>query len=248
MDQIRTSSPASQHASMTWNCRTVPSGNGICSPRAQAQASRALEDKEISPKADQLPAWDYPVALHSQLKQYLRSMRKARGLTQADLAKRLGVGQSRVRPLSLSLPITPDRTVSGELVLNYFDKLLPDDERIRKRVATRFRTKSVEAFELLQAIGRDCVGAVQLLPPGAAPEGFDRIEWEPMTEEAIERHLRRVVSASGLGHDEDADDVRISIAGAQEKTALLRLDGQWCKPLGATPTTQALKWEAGRGH
>ena len=39
---------------------------------------------------------DYPVAIHSQLKQYLRSMRKARGLTQADLAKRLGVGQSRV--------------------------------------------------------------------------------------------------------------------------------------------------------
>lgn len=39
---------------------------------------------------------DYPVALISQLKQHLRSLRKASGLTQADLAKRLGVGQSRV--------------------------------------------------------------------------------------------------------------------------------------------------------
>ena len=66
----------------------------------------------------------------------------------------------RVRPLSLSMPITPDRTVSGEFVVNYFDNLLPDDDRIRRRVAARFKTGSTETFELLQAIGRDCVGAV----------------------------------------------------------------------------------------
>jgi serine/threonine-protein kinase HipA len=28
-----------------------------------------------------------------------------------------------------------------------------------------------------------------------------------------------------------------SIAGAQEKTALTRWKGQWCRPHGATPTT-----------
>lgn len=39
---------------------------------------------------------DYPVALSSQLKLHLRSLRKARGLTQAALAQLLGVGQSRV--------------------------------------------------------------------------------------------------------------------------------------------------------
>ena len=39
---------------------------------------------------------DYPVALSTQLKQHLRSLRKARGLTQAALAQLLGVGQSRV--------------------------------------------------------------------------------------------------------------------------------------------------------
>lgn len=151
----------------------------------------------------------------------------------------------RVRPLSLSMPITPDRTVSGDVVSNYFDNLLPDDERIRKRVATRFKTKSVEAFELLQAIGRDCVGAVQLLPAETEPTGFDQIACEPMTDEAIEQHLRGVVSGPGLGNDEDADDFRISIAGAQEKTALLRLDGQWRKPLGATPTTHIVKLPLG---
>ena len=39
---------------------------------------------------------DYPVALSNQLKQYLRSLRKARGLTQTGLAQLLGVVQSRV--------------------------------------------------------------------------------------------------------------------------------------------------------
>ena len=93
----------------------------------------------------------------------------------------------RVRPLSLSMPITPDRTVTGALVEHYFDNLLPDDERIRRRVATRFKTGSTETFELLQAIGRDCVGAVQLLPPDTAPDGFDRVDGEPMSDADIEK-------------------------------------------------------------
>lgn len=155
------------------------------------------------------------------------------------------LNSARVRPLSLSMPITPDKTVSGDVVSNYFDNLLPDDEQIRKRVAARFKTNSIDAFELLQAIGRDCVGAVQLLPPETAPAGFDRVEFEPMSDAAVEQHLRGVVSTPGLGGEDDVEDFRISIAGAQEKTALLRLHGQWCRPLGATPTTHIVKLPLG---
>jgi HTH-type transcriptional regulator/antitoxin HipB len=39
---------------------------------------------------------DYPVQLSSQLRQLLRSLRKSRQMTQAELAQRLGVVQSRV--------------------------------------------------------------------------------------------------------------------------------------------------------
>jgi HTH-type transcriptional regulator / antitoxin HipB len=39
---------------------------------------------------------DYPVQLVSQLQQLLKSLRKSRQLTQAELARRLGVVQSRV--------------------------------------------------------------------------------------------------------------------------------------------------------
>ena len=151
----------------------------------------------------------------------------------------------RARPLSLSVPITPDRTVTGPEVGSYFDNLLPDDERIRRRVAARFRTASTDAFDLLLAIGRDCVGAVQLLPRGKEPEGFDRVDYDPMSNAAIEDHLKGVVSDSVLGPGDEEDSLRISIAGAQEKTALTLVDGRWGRPRGATPTTHIFKLPMG---
>jgi len=105
----------------------------------------------------------------------------------------------RVRPLSLSLPLTPDRTISGPVVGHYFDNVLPDDERIRRRVSARFKLGSTDVSELLQAIGRDCVGAVQLLPPEQPPTGFDQVQAEPMDDQAVARHLRGVAAAPGLG-------------------------------------------------
>lgn len=155
------------------------------------------------------------------------------------------LASARVRPLSLSLPITPDRTVAGPVVAHFFDNLLPDDERIRRRVSTRFKVGSTDVFELLQAIGRDCVGAVQLLPPEQPPTGFDQVTYKAMDDQAVARHLRGVAAEPGLGADRDPDDLRISIAGAQEKTALLRVGGQWCRPVGATPTTHILKLPLG---
>lgn len=159
------------------------------------------------------------------------------------------VVSSAGRPLSLSLPFQiGNAPLRGERVLNYFDNLLPDSEPIRKRLASRFKTGSTEAFELLKAIGRDCVGALQLLPEDEEPVGFDTIQGEPLSDVDIERHLRNTVApASVLGQHADADDdFRISIAGAHEKTALLWHDNCWMKPLGATPTTHILKLPLGK--
>jgi serine/threonine-protein kinase HipA len=151
------------------------------------------------------------------------------------------------RPLSLSLPFgLGDEPLKGPAVEHYFDNLLPDSPAIRKRVAERFRTGSVEAFDLLSAIGRDCVGALQFLPEGAAPEGHDRVEGVEVDEAAIERHLLEVVTPDRLGAARDPDDdFRISLAGAQEKDAFLRWNGRWMKPRGATPTTHIFKLPLG---
>lgn len=159
------------------------------------------------------------------------------------------VNASEGRPLSLSLPFQPgNMPIRGEIVTNYFDNLLPDSEPIRRRLAQRYRAESTGAFDMLQQLGRDCVGAVQLIGEDAAPGGYDRIEGEVLSEAQVERHLRRVVAPPGaLGRQEDdGDDLRLSIAGAQEKTALLWHQGQWVLPRGATPTTHIFKLPLGR--
>lgn len=152
------------------------------------------------------------------------------------------------RALSLSLPITADRELRGEAVDYYFDNLLPDSAEIRRRIRTRFQTRSTDAFDLLSAIGRDCAGAVQLLPPDQVPEGWNRIAAEPLTDAGVEATLREVTAASPLG-PEERNEFRISLAGAQEKTALLRMSGRWFRPTKATPTTHVLKLPLGLiGH
>jgi serine/threonine-protein kinase HipA len=153
---------------------------------------------------------------------------------------------SKVRSLSLSLPITPSREVRGPAVAHYFENLLPDNDRIRERLSRRFKTRDTEAFSLLQAIGRDCVGAVQLLPDGAEPKGWGRIAAEPLNDAQLGALIDAVPADTALGLQAGDDDLfRISLAGAQEKTALTRVGRRWCRPHGATPTTHIVKLPLG---
>lgn len=146
------------------------------------------------------------------------------------------------RSLSLSLPINSSLESKGDDVKNYFDNLLPDNENIRKRLAKKFSADS-DTFGLLEAIGRDCVGAVQLLPDDMKPTGWNQIDCDPLAESDIEDMLESVPSDSTPGHDDDL--FRISLAGAQEKTALTRYRNQWCLPKGTTPTTHIFKLPLG---
>jgi len=154
------------------------------------------------------------------------------------------------RPLSLSLPFVPgNEPHRGAVVADWFDNLLPESAAIRQRLRRRFGTDSTGAFDLLTAIGRDCVGAVQLTPSGAAPPDPRRIEAEPIADSEVAALLRGVTETRPLGMDERPDEFRVSIAGAQEKTALLRLRGRWHVPSGSTPTTHIFKLPLGLiGH
>ena len=150
------------------------------------------------------------------------------------------------RPLSLSLPFTPGNAPHrGEKVRAYFENLLPDSKDIRERLARRFKTGSTDAFELLAEIGRDCVGALEILPEGKASAGIAAVQAEPLGEAQVAQVLRSATTPHAMGWGSEDDDFRISIAGAQEKTALLLRDGQWCLPRGGTPTTHIFKLPLG---
>ncbi|SKB25957.1 type II toxin-antitoxin system HipA family toxin [Luteibacter sp. 22Crub2.1] len=151
------------------------------------------------------------------------------------------------RPLSLSLPfLVANRPLQGPRVGHYFDNLLPDSDLIRQRIAQRFGTRSMDPFDLLKAIGRDCVGAIQLLAEEETPEDVFRVSATPLSDNDVEHAITGSMSSTGLagGRHHEAD-LRISLAGAQEKTALLRWQGQWQRPQGSTPTTHIVKLPLG---
>jgi serine/threonine-protein kinase HipA len=61
-------------------------------------------------------------------------------------------------PISLSLPLREDRHI-GDPVIAVLDNLLPDNNDIRRRLAERAHADGSDAYGLLAAVGRDCVGA-----------------------------------------------------------------------------------------
>lgn len=149
------------------------------------------------------------------------------------------------RPISLSLPLLPaTQSHRGPLVEYFFDNLLPDNREIRRRLQRRFGTRGIAAFDLLGEVGRDCVGALQLLPEGTAPESLRTVQADAISEGEIARLLREIAGEDIRSAFSD-DVFRISIAGAQEKTALLHRDGKWYVPRASTPSTHILKLPLG---
>ncbi|GAA0556569.1 type II toxin-antitoxin system HipA family toxin [Halomonas salifodinae] len=152
------------------------------------------------------------------------------------------VNRPGARAISLSLPLTTT-PYRGSVVYNFFDNLLPDAEAIRARMQARFGIATRHPFDLLASIGRDCIGAIQLYPEGQVIPDVKTLSAEPLDDHAIEALLAGYQDAP-LGMARDAD-FRISLAGAQEKTALLWHQGRWQRPAGSTPTSHILKLPIG---
>jgi len=146
-------------------------------------------------------------------------------------------------PVSLSLPLRQQPYV-GAAVLAVFENLLPDNDTLRRQIAARARAGGTDAYSLLGAIGHDCVGALQFLPPDAQPTPGGALDAVPISRREIGIIFDNLATAP-LGISED-ESFRISIAGAQEKTALLRWNGRWCKPRGTTATTHIFKPSIGK--
>lgn len=159
------------------------------------------------------------------------------------------VNQSGSRPISLSMPLQLQE-YQGDCVYNFFDNLLPDNPEIRNRIVSRYNANSNQPFDLLATVGADTVGALRLLPSGSTPSNIKKIEYNELDNAELEKILLGYQSNTPLGMLEEYTDFRISIAGAQEKTALLLKDNYWCVPHNNTPTTHIIKLPIGviEGH
>lgn len=148
----------------------------------------------------------------------------------------------QAHPLSLSMPLTA--RVHGErALLPFLWGLLPDNARILRHYARTYGVSERNPVALLRELGADCAGAVQMVPPEraeeyAGPPGGLEAEW--VSEKEIGDELRALLRG-GTPYRDERYRGRFSLAGAQPKTALLRHEGRWGRPIGRTPTTHILK-------
>lgn len=148
-------------------------------------------------------------------------------------------------PVSISLPLREDQ-FTGAQVTAVFENLLPDYDPIRQRVAERVGAQGTDAFSLLSEIGRDCIGALQFMADGETPQASDELTGKKLSKANIENLLADLdVTPLGIRSE---NSLRISVAGAQEKTALLFHKGRWIQPSGTTPTTHIIKPQIGKLH
>jgi serine/threonine-protein kinase HipA len=136
--------------------------------------------------------------------------------------------------LSVPLPVS-SRRFGGDLVDRWIESLLPEGET-RTVLEQYFRVRRGDGFALLAALGRDCAGAVAILPPGenlAADIGA----LQPMTPAGVEQAVA-TLRQHPLGVDQD---VRVSLGGLQSKLLLVQVGDGWARPVGGTPSTHILK-------
>jgi serine/threonine-protein kinase HipA len=137
---------------------------------------------------------------------------------------------------STSLPVNAERRPRGDVVRSFFGGLLPEGDA-RGVISDEFQVQRGDDFGLLTAIGRDCAGAVVLLPAGSPlPKPSLEVKQLATTDlTALIANLRE----RPLGAD---NEVRVSLPGVQEKLLLVRLPGgEWGQPINGTPSTHILK-------
>jgi len=153
-------------------------------------------------------------------------------------------------PLSLSMPLAAKQH-GPSVVQAFLWGLLPDNELVLGRWATKFQVSARNAFALISKVGEDCAGAVQFVTPDRLDTirsgTEDGVEW--LSEPDIAKRLR-ILRNDHAAWRLPGDTGQFSLAGAQPKTALLLRNRRWGIPSGRTPTTHILKPPTGHfdGH
>jgi serine/threonine-protein kinase HipA len=103
------------------------------------------------------------------------------------------------RPSSLSMPLIEGAGYKGSVVERYFENLLPDSGEIRRRISHHVGANSDKAFDLLEKIGRDCVGALQLTVEREPAPYVYTITASPISDSQIEQLLLKTSGSPSFG-------------------------------------------------
>lgn len=138
--------------------------------------------------------------------------------------------------LSFSMPLREEQ-YPDQVVRPFFSGLLPD-EGARQRLAGALGLSSGNAFGLLEVIGGECAGALSLYRNGEAPAANDDDGIEELGGERLNELIGKLRGRPLLGGEEG---VRLSLAGAQDKLAVVLHGDAIGLAKGGRPTTHILK-------
>jgi serine/threonine-protein kinase HipA len=144
--------------------------------------------------------------------------------------------------LSHSLPLRAE-AYSRRECRGFFGGILPEGSN-REIVARNLGISAKNDIAMLERIGGECGGAVTFLPSGESLSARQD-HYRPLSDHDLADALRALPRRPLLAGDKD---VRLSLAGAQDKLAVFVAQGQISLPLGGAPSTHILKPAIGLFH
>lgn len=144
------------------------------------------------------------------------------------------LASSHPTPLSATLPLTSDAHTSDR-VKAFFSNLLPEGD-LRNLIAKDRKISVDNDFALLREIGGECAGAVALFPPGERPQAD--ATYMPLPNSDLADMIK---SASLKPLIIYSDELRLSLAGAQNKIPVYYKNGHFSLSKGSAPSSHILK-------
>ncbi|MBQ5999534.1 MAG: type II toxin-antitoxin system HipA family toxin [Treponema sp.] len=146
-------------------------------------------------------------------------------------------------PLSASLPLQKEE-FSQKQCIPYFSGLLPEEDS-RKKIADYLHISETSTLKLLEALGGECAGLISILTEDEdnsfskeTSYKLDSKNYEPLDDNRLSEFIEKMNTRPLIKAD---DKLRLSLAGAQEKLALAKINGEWYLPLNGAPSTHILK-------
>jgi serine/threonine-protein kinase HipA len=126
----------------------------------------------------------------------------------------------------------------GDEVLFFFANLLPEGALL-DTLAKLQRLPRGNVYRLLEAFGRECAGAFEIVPEGQAEPPSQVPLYREYTQAELTEDLARLRENIPLLARHA--DLRLSLAGAQNKIPVRYADGRLWLPQGHSPSTHILK-------
>ncbi|MBQ7079373.1 MAG: type II toxin-antitoxin system HipA family toxin [Fibrobacter sp.] len=144
-------------------------------------------------------------------------------------------------PISLSLPLKSIEYTQKQC-LPFFEGLLPEGD-VKKRISDYLHISETSTLKLLKELGGECAGMISILPEGEqcntknsydfSPDNYEQIPLQKITAHIQNINTRPLLKVK--------QELRLSLAGAQEKLPLLYKDNKFYLPKNGAPSTHIIK-------